>query len=243
MAPQTPKDTRNIFAPNVELMPTIAKLITSFGKHYNQYKVCGLEHIPQEGGALLVLYHGLVPLDFWYLGLKIYLETGRQPCALVDRWLMKTPGLSWLTRAVGGISGDRAAALELLRKGTLIGVSPGGVREAISGSKNHYKLKWGDRMGFARIAVEAGVPIIPGFTQNVESLYLSPMAEHAFFQKLYEVTRLPIVPIVGLGVLPFPVPLTTWLGEPLRPQAGDTPEIVAERTRTAIEGLIAQHQR
>ncbi len=237
------EDTPSAFAPNVEFMPTFAKLITGFGKYYNHYRVCGMEHIPKEGGALLVLYHGLVPIDFWYLGLKIYLETGRQPCALVDRWLMKTPGLSWLTRSVGGVSGDRATALELLRKGTLIGVSPGGVREAISGRKNHYKLQWGERTGFARIALEAGVPIIPGFTQNVESLYLSPLAEQPFFQRLYEVTRLPLVPIIGLGLLPFPVPLTTWLGEPLLPQVGDTVEAVAERTRRAIENLIAQHQR
>ncbi len=201
-----------------------------------------MENIPLEGGALLVLYHGLVPLDFWYLGLKIYLETGRHPCALVDRWLMKTPGLSWLTRTVGGISGDRDTALSVLRSGHIVGVSPGGVREAISGEDNHYKLKWGGRKGFARIALEAGVPIIPGFTQNVESLYMSPMAGHPFFQKLYDLTRLPLVPIIGIGPLPFPVALTTWLGEPLLPAEGDTVDIVADRTRIAIETLIEQHQ-
>lgn len=196
----------------------------------------------------MVLYHGLVPLDFWYLGMKIYEDTGRKPCALVDRWLLKTPGLSWLTRAVGGIEGHYESALQVLREGHVVGVSPGGVREAISGRRNNYKLVWGQRRGFARLAVEAQVPVIPGFTQNVESLYHAPFAGRPLFQKLYEKTRLPLVPIVGLGPLPFPVPLTTWLGEPLWPEkeeSGDFKSRVEDlhtRTRRALETLIGQHQ-
>lgn len=223
-------------------MPLIAKTITGFGEFYNRYQVRGLEHIPREGGALLVLYHGLIPLDFWYLGLKIYLETGRQPCALVDRWVTKTPGLSWLARSVGGVSANREVARDLLQQGVLVGVAPGGVREAISGKENNYRLVWGERKGFARLALEAKVPIIPGFTQNVESLYHAPLAGHPFFQKLYNKTRLPIVPIVGLGPFPFPVKLTTWLGPPVEPQEADTVDVLAERTRHAIEGLIQDHQ-
>ncbi len=230
------------FRPNPKWMPVIAKAFTGFGSFYNRYEVKGLEHLPREGGALLVLYHGLVPVDFWYLGLKIYVETGRQPCALVDRWLLKTPGLAWLTRTVGGISGDREAAAQLLREGVLVGVAPGGVREAIAGAKHNYRLRWGKRKGFAEIALAAGVPIIPGFTQNVESLYYAPLADRPFFQKLYERTRLPLVPIVGLGPLPFPVKLTTWLGEPLRPKPGESAEELVVRTQDAIHGLIAKHQ-
>ncbi len=231
------------FAPNRKLMPFLAKVITGFGELYNSYKVQGLENIPKEGGALLVLYHGLVPLDFWYLGLKIYLETGREPCALADRWVMNTPGLSWLAKSVGVVEADPKLALKLLKKGVLVGVSPGGVREAISGADNNYKLLWGERKGFAKIALEAGVPIIPGFTENVEGLYKAPLAGHPFFQNLYNKTRLPLVPIVGLGPLPFPVALTTWLGPPLKPKKDDTADTLAQRTREAIQSLIAQHQK
>jgi len=231
------------FQPNEKVLPYIAKVVTGLGEFYNSYRVEGLEHIPPAGGALLVMYHGLVPLDFWYMGLKIYLETGRLPAALVDRWLTKTPGLSWFTKAVGGVSADPKVALELLKSGTLVGVAPGGVREAISGQENNYKVVWGKRNGFAKLAIEAGVPIIPGFTENVEGLYKSPLAGHPFFQNLYEKTRLPLVPIIGIGALPFPVKLTTWLGQPIRPKAGETPEKLVERTRQAIENLIENHQR
>lgn len=233
---------KNDFAPNPIVMNYAAKAITRFGEFYNGYEIKGLEHVPPEGGALMVLYHGLVPLDFWYLGLKLYLETGRHPAALIDRWLFKTPGLAWFCRAVGGVSGEKGVALKMLREGRLVGVSPGGTREAISGRKNNYRLVWGQRLGFARLALEAGAPIIPGFTENVEGLYHAPFADHPFFQKLYEKTRLPLVPIIGLGPFPFPVKLTTWLGEPIVPQANETPEELASRTRQAIEILIEKHQ-
>lgn len=234
--------TADEFAPHPFLLPYIARTITGFGAIYNKYQVHGLEHLPARGGALLVLYHGLVPLDFWYLGLKIYLQTGRKPCALVDRFLLKTPGLAWLTKAVGGVSGDPEVALDLLKKGTIVGVAPGGVREALKGKSQNYRLVWGERKGFARLALEANVPIIPGFTQNVEGLYRAPFADHPLFRSLYEATRLPLTPILGIGPLPFPVPLTTWLGQPLIPTKKDTAETLTERTRTAIEQLIAKHQ-
>jgi len=230
------------FSPNPVLMPIAAKAIAGFGEFYNKYQIRGLEHIPKAGGALMVFYHGLVPLDFWYFGLKLYLETGRHPAALVDRWLFKTPGLAWLTRSVGGVSANKDVATKLLKQGMLVGVSPGGTREAISGRKNNYRLVWGKRLGFANLALEAKVPIIPGFTENVEGLYRAPFAELPFFQKLYEKTRLPIVPIMGLGLLPFPVRLTTWLGEPIVPKAGETAQELADRTRQAIEILIEKHQ-
>ncbi|MGZ3722425.1 MAG: 1-acyl-sn-glycerol-3-phosphate acyltransferase, partial [Bdellovibrionales bacterium] len=149
---------------------------------------------------------------------------------------------AWLTKAVGGVSADPGVAAELLREGRLVGVAPGGVREAISGKENNYRVMWGKRQGFARLALEADVPIIPGFTQNIESLYHAPLAGHPFFQALYEKTRLPLVPIIGLGPLPFPVPLTTWLGPAIHPSEGESAGKLAERTRQAIEILIENHQ-
>lgn len=57
-----------------------------------------------------------------------------------------------------------------------------------------------------------------------------------------EQTRLPLVPIVGLGILPFPVKLRAWIGEPIKIQPGETPESLAARTKQALEQLIAEKQ-
>lgn len=238
----TSTDSPAKFAPDPTWMPRIAKFVTAIGKAYNRYEIKGLEHVPRQGKAMVVMYHGLVPIDFWYFGLELYLQTGRNPVALVDRWLMKTPGLKWFAKAVGCIEANREETKKLLEEGHLVGVSPGGVKEAIKGSSKSYQLTWGRRKGFAEIALETQSPIIPGFTENVEGLYKAPGADSPFFQSLYEKTRLPLVPIVGLGPLPFPVKLTTHLGPPIYPEATETAEELAARTKLAIEKLIADHQ-
>lgn len=227
---------------NPATIERIAKLITSFGKYYNGYEVVGEENVPSEGPALIVFYHGLMPLDVWYFGLHHYLRTGRLIRGLGDRWLFKTPGLKQLVEAVGGVEGRPQVALQLLKEGNLVGVSPGGVREAISGTDHNYRLIWGKRLGFAKLALESNVPIIPGFTKNVEEIYRAPFAGTSLFQSLYESTRLPLVPILGLGPLPFPAKLTTYLGSPIVPTLGETPESLRERTHQALQELIDRHQ-
>lgn len=230
------------FNPDPEFLSWFAPAVVKMAKAYNGYEVHGFDHIPPSGGALLVFYHGLVPLDFWYFGLYFHVRTGRMACALVDRFLLKTPGLAWVTRQVGGVVGERRTALELLKSGTVVGVSPGGVREAISGSDKHYQVLWGQRKGFAELAIEAGVPIVPGFTENVEELYRAPLAGSPLLQQIYEKTRLPIVPIFGLGALPFPVKLRTHLGPALYPQPDESPEALKGRVKEALEKLIQAHQ-
>lgn len=233
---------KSINEPNKEALDKIALAISTFGRIYNGFDCIGAEHIPQQGPALVCFYHGLLPLDAWYFGLEHYLKTGRLIRGLGDRWLFKTPGLKQLVKAVGAIEGTYPEALELLKQGHLVGVSPGGTREAISGTSNNYKLIWKNRTGFAKLAIEAKVDIIPGFTRNVEELYRAPFADSSIIQTLYEKTRWPILPVIGLGLLPFPVKLTTVIGKPIKYDPNDTPATLSLKTKSAIENLIQSHQ-
>jgi 1-acyl-sn-glycerol-3-phosphate acyltransferase len=174
--------------------------------------------------------------------MQYYLKSGRLIRGLGDRWLFKTPGLKQLVELVGAIPGEPGAARQLLNDGYLVGVSPGGTREAISGTENNYRLKWNKRTGFAKLAIETGVPIIPGFTRNVEELYRAPLAGSKILQGLYEATRIPLVPIIGLGILPFPVKLQTFFGEKIYARSSETAEDLAERVKKSIEELIRQNQ-
>lgn len=238
----TKSNDPNAFEPNHQILPTISRVFKQWSEFYHDYEVRGLEHLPESGGALIVMYHGLVPIDFWYFGLKLYEVRKQVPCALVDRWLLKVPGLAWLTKAVGGVNANPETAERLLRDGVIVGVSPGGVKEAIAGENNKYRLMWGGRLGFAKLALRAGVPIVPGFTQNIESAFKAPLADLPFFQKLYDKTRLPLVPIVGLGPLPFPVKLITHLGPAIMAEKNESPESLAKKTRQSITDLMDQNQ-
>ncbi|MCC7404914.1 MAG: acyltransferase family protein [Bdellovibrionales bacterium] len=224
------------------VLDPIARAVTWFGRLYNDFEINGLDHIPREGPALVVFYHGLMPLDLYYCGLLYYLETGRKARALTDNFLFKIPGLNWLLESVGAVPGDPELATELLKQGFVVGVSPGGVREAIAGGERDYELVWGQRQGFARVALAAKAPVIPAFTRNVEGLYRAPFASSRLVQALYEKTRWPIVPIVGLGPLPFPVKLVSFIGQPIPHDPLDTPATLAAKTKAALQELIAANQ-
>lgn len=52
--------------------------------------------------------------------------------------------------------GTREECLSALKNGHLVSISPGGVREALF-SDESYQLMWGNRKGFAQVALDAKV--------------------------------------------------------------------------------------
>ena len=216
--------------------------LDAFGRRWHDYEIRGDGHIPRDRPSLVVMYHGFMPLDGWYFIARMMLEHQVWMRSLTDRFLLRTPGLARLVAAGGAIAGEPDAAYRLLQEGHTVLVSPGGVREAIAGKSWHYRVHWQQRLGFARLALRAQVPLIPIFGENVEELYRAPFCDRRPFQAFFEATRVPIVPVVGLGGMPFPVKLRTWVGEPVVPRPEDTPETLKERTRQALQALIDQHQ-
>lgn len=59
---------------------------------YHGYEVEGLENIPDEGPALIVYYHGALPLDYYYLLAKVFLVKKRLIRAVGDKFLFSIPG-------------------------------------------------------------------------------------------------------------------------------------------------------
>lgn len=70
------------------------------------------------------------------------------------------PGLRVAKRHVGIIDPSERACLAVLERGEQLLITPGGRREARPEARD-YRLKWADRLGFARLALKTGVPIIP----------------------------------------------------------------------------------
>ena len=228
--------------PFPELIPLGSAAVAAYGRAVHRLELEGLDNLPASGGALLVVYHSFCALDVWMFGAEVYRQSGRLIRFLADRFLFQTPALRHLVRWSGSVPGNREDAVRLLREGHLVGVAPGGVREALAGRADHYRVLWGERLGFAHVALDAQVPIIPIFTENAEEIYRAPGAQSAVVQALYERTRVPVVPVVGLGLLPLPVKLRSHIGAPLLPRPGETPEALRDRARDALQALIDQHQ-
>ena len=58
------------------------------------------------------------------------------------------------------------------RSGEYLGIAPGGAFESLFGDSN-YPVLWGQRAGFARVAIKANKPIIPMFTENIRESSLT----------------------------------------------------------------------
>ncbi|RWS15221.1 transmembrane protein 68-like protein [Dinothrombium tinctorium] len=218
----------------------IAYIWDAHGCVWHGYEIVNLKNIPDEGPALIVYYHGAIPLDYYYLLAKCLLYKRRLIKAVGDRFLFSIPGISWklMMEVFHVFPGTVQTCVNVLEKGDLLSIAPGGVKEAQFGD-NTYNLIWGNRIGFAKVALAAKVPIIPVFTVNIREAFRSLSIFKSFFLKIYEKTRLPIVPIYG----GFPVKLKTIIGKPIEYDPNLTPEQLARKVAEEIEMMIRENQR
>ncbi|MFW2514427.1 lysophospholipid acyltransferase family protein [Demequina sp. SO4-13] len=133
-------------------------------KSYYQPWVEGVENVPESGGAILASNHLAVSDSFFlplvinrkiaFLGKSEYF-TGKGLKGYVTRSFMEGVGTIPVHRG-GGRASEAAlrTGLEWLHSGELLGIYPEGTR---SPDGRLYRGK----TGVARMAIEAGVPIIP----------------------------------------------------------------------------------
>lgn len=205
---------------------------------YHGYEVCGLEHLPVNGPALIVYYHGAIPVDIYYLIARVVLERERLIYTVADRFLFKIPGFAIISESCHVSPGTIQSCVSILKDGNMLAISPGGVYEAQFGD-NCYELLWRNRIGFAKVAMEAKTPIIPMFTENLREAFRSVGLFRRFFLRIYNWTRFPARPLYG----GFPVKLRTHLGPPIYLDENMTAEEVREKAAMGIEDLINKNQR
>ncbi len=123
----------------------------------------GLEHIPQEGGALLVANHaGMMPVDGGIIQYGIEEELGRAVYALAHDGFFRYPFIANLLSRSGGVVGHPDNADRLLREDKgLVLVFPEGGKGPVKPPGERYRLQRFGRGGFVETAMRSGVPIVP----------------------------------------------------------------------------------
>jgi len=209
------------------------------GQIWFGYEVRGLENLPPEGtGALLVYYHGALPVDYYFfLAYLIVHRPDRIPHSVADHFMFKIPGLGTILKLLRITPGTVESCTKDLREGNLLGIAPGGVYES-QFSDHNYKVLWKSRVGFAKIALKAEAPVVPMFTRNVREAFRTISTFRWAFMEVYHKIKFPCVPMYG----GFPVKLVTYVGEPIPHHPKDTPQTLREKCQSAVEGLIALHQ-
>src|SRR3954449_8366736 len=184
-----------------------------------RFDVRGQEHVPATGGAILCSNH-VSFLDFTFLGLAAV------PQHRLVRFMAKSAVFTHRVagpamRAMQHIPVDRTAgaaafdsAVRALKDGQVVGVFP---EATISTSFTVKDLK----AGAARMAVDAGVPILPA----------AVWGGHRIATKGHSV------------VLRRNVPVTVIIGEPLVPEPGERAQSLLRRTKAAMVELLDEAQR
>jgi 1-acyl-sn-glycerol-3-phosphate acyltransferase len=238
-------------SPSADAMAPIVKVFAPL-RQLIKPKFYGLENVP-ERGALLVGNHTLYGiLDLLLLYAELC-ERDIVPRALADHAHFRVPGIRQLMTASGAVSGTRANTRELMQRGDLIMVFPGGGREVTKRKGEQYQLIWKNRLGFAVMAIEHGYPIIPfavvGTEHSIDIFMdadnpLMAPARALFKAVLGTPDTPPIVRGIGLTPIPRPERLYYWFGEPIPTESyggvGDETNAreVRSRAANAVEGGI-----
>ena len=56
------------------------------------FEIDGLDHLPDNGPAMIIYYHGVIPIDIYYIIATCLLEKGRVIHAVGDKFLFWIPG-------------------------------------------------------------------------------------------------------------------------------------------------------
>jgi 1-acyl-sn-glycerol-3-phosphate acyltransferase len=175
----------------------------------------GHENLPADGRYVLVGNHTTLGLfDVPFLVLDIHRRTGVLVRSLGERQHFRVPIWRDLLAHFGTIDGTRENTRRLLAAGEAVLVFPGGGREVARHRGDHYPLVWRERIGFARLALEFGYPVVPFSMIGVDDMWdVVVDADDALYAPARALARRLDVdpellfPVVrGLGPTPLPRP-------------------------------------
>jgi 1-acyl-sn-glycerol-3-phosphate acyltransferase len=188
-----------------------------------QPKLYGIEHLPR-GGSLLVGNHTIYGfLDLPFMMAEIWKQRRLAIRGLGEHAHYAVPLWRNLLEVGGMVRGTRDNVRTLMRQRETILVFPGGSREVNKQRGQRYQLLWRERIGFARLAIEAGYPIVPfaavGAEEMLDVLVDQTTPIYGAVSRRYEqLMGFPPPPIVrGVGLTPIPRPerVYFWFGEPI----------------------------
>ena len=203
-------------------------LLASF---YFRARVRGLERVPRAGPVLLVGNHsgGNVTPDtiVFTLAFSAYFGAERRFYQLAHNLVLAMPGLGFLRR-YGTVAASHENAERALDEGAALLVYPGGDWEVSRPSWQSAKIDFGGRKGFIRLALDAGVPIVPVVSIGGQetALFLTRGERLATLLRLDRALRVKTLPVSlavpwGLNVgdfashLPLPAKITIEVLEPI----------------------------
>ena len=232
----------------------IAK-IRAFTSYFSP-TVRGVEYLPSEGPALVIGNHNAafyMP-DTWVTALAIVDRRGTAHPAytLTYDLLFALPLVGTFLRRIGAIPAASEDAAQALAEGALVLNYPGGDWEACRPWSDRNHIDFGGRSGFARLALQTGVPIIPAVAHGShDSVVVLTRGDRIARWLGLPGMHIKVFPILlgPLGITtavlpppPLPSSITVEFLPPiswpdLGPEAADDPDIVARCADQVVSSM------
>ncbi len=157
--------------PSPDAMDRMVRLLRPF-RYLASPVLSGLENIPATRPLLFVGNHTLFGiLDAPMLIAELYRLTGIILRPLGDDLHFRVPVWAAMSRRIGAVPASPEACARLMQSGETILVFPGGAREVSKRKGEKYRLVWGNRLGFARLAIEHACTVVPFCCVGVEDAF------------------------------------------------------------------------
>ncbi len=218
--------------PAPELMKAQSGIWNTLMDRYFRLEFDGFESLPDEPCLLIGIHSGgPLTMDAWTVLMAWWRHFGetRSLHGTAHDVLMKSPVLGNYFRRLGVISPTKENIRAAFKNGDDVVLWPGGEYDGYRTWMDRDKAILGDRKGFIRLAMSAGVPIVPFSTVGGhDTLFvLSTGRGLAKKLKLKERMRLEVAPItlswpLGLALhitpfqhIPLPAKIRTRILEPI----------------------------
>lgn len=236
--------------------------IAAFARAWNGYEVHNLDKVVKsKDSCLLIGYHSRATLDLFYVTSTIRCQV------LVTHLLFFLPiigsflPLLGIIPSKGGVRDEAETTFidALSKTGKPLMLLPGGTVECLKLYNDRFRVHWKELPGFAKIIVREKetlgkrVAVIPFYTKNSEeSLWTTPwfydrtgkmVSQYMEAFKNGNLFVLPLMMItllcsLGFFILPAPIKMDTYFGDPIHYNEQETAEEFAYRVKVALEKLI-----
>lgn len=241
----------------------VARLMAPWAAYY-RFRCHGLENVP-EGGCLMVANHSVGAIaEIALIARAWHHRFPERPARGLAHRLAWQPPFSWFQlQKIGAVFAHPEVARRALERGQALLVFPGGDLEAMRPFADRYKVTLGGRTGFARLAREAGVPIVPVVICGAHATYLVLkggrwLAKMTPLGRMFGLKGFPTTlgaasavatllvpplwpmlgPVLAAAALPLPSKIEMEFLEPIAGREGETDAELAERVRVAMQAAM-----
>ncbi|AHC24165.2 glycerol acyltransferase [Mycolicibacterium neoaurum] len=238
-------------------MAAFRKLGIEFVRKYNRLEIDTAEH-SFDDPVLFVANHGFGGIfDLNVFATSAALEQLHldRDVTILTHQLAWTLGVGRFIEPIGARPASVESAQDAFGRGEHVAVYPGGDIDSAKSWEDRNRIMFGGRTGFARLAIDNGVPIVPIVTAGAgESLFVISSGERlARATRLDKLLRLKSAPIsvslpwgLNIGVvgllpyLPLPTKLQTRVLPVMPAESGEEPAEYAGRVESAMQTALTE---